>query len=163
MFVVWGVHWLLGFAGHYGRTCMGTHARTCSRPARAAAFTSQCCHPVIWFPERLPLEALGKVLLPVLAMVLELWLAQSAGYRWVPSPAAPNPSVHLSNLYNCCCAKRHPLPCHHLSSPVITCLLQSWKLFLPPGAFYALGGAPRAGRFNGDTVNNWQAREDRGG
>lgn len=155
MFVVWGVHWLLGFAGHYGRTCMGTHTRTCSGISRPATFTSQCCYPVLLFPERLPLEALGKVLLPVLAMLLELWLAQSAGYRWVESPCSTKPSCLFLHTFTIVLCKASPFA---LSSPVYTCLLLSCKLLLPSRSLLCPRGAPRAGRFNGDTVNNWQAR-----
>ena len=122
MFVVWGVHWLLGFAGHYGRTCVGTHTRTCSGPTRTATFISQCCYPVLWFPERLPLEALGKVLLPVLAMLLELWLAQSAGYRWVESPCSTKPRCPFHQAFSMVVSKASPFA---LSSFVIICHLLS--------------------------------------
>ena len=93
LFLVWACHWLQGFVRHFHES-----------KRRGAPYCSRASFSLLGLPDCLEPDA--KVGLPCLAMLLELWLAHSDGYRRLNCPAETS----------------------------------------------------RAGRFDGDNLNNWQVR-----
>jgi len=71
IFIFWGCHWLLGFIRHY------FECQQHSRP-----YVSKTCYRFLWCPERWPLEAYVKFLMPIINILLEVWLAHGwDGYK----------------------------------------------------------------------------------
>ncbi len=74
IFIFWGTHWLLGFVRHYFE---------CLRDQQP--YVSKTCYRFLWCPERWPMEACVKFLLPIINILLEVWLAHigkgDTGYK----------------------------------------------------------------------------------
>lgn len=89
LFLVWASHWLLGFVRHFHES-----------KRRGAPYCSRAYFSLLGLPDCL--EPAAKVGLPCLAMVLELWLAHSDGYRRLNCPAESSRAGHFDgdNLNN---------------------------------------------------------------
>lgn len=70
LFIFWASHWLLGYVRHYYEG-----------QKRGEQFRSKTCYRFLWFPEAWPMEAVVKAAFPLVAILLELWLAHPGGYR----------------------------------------------------------------------------------
>lgn len=82
VFVIWSTHWMLSiFKSYFARG--------------PENYRSRCWHKLFFLEKDIPLEPVVKVVFPLLAMVLELYLAHKGGWRTLICPAGSVRAGHI--------------------------------------------------------------------